>query len=41
MSFIVDKRNFVGILLMLKRNPYGLRHLNQNERSIDVYGKKV
>lgn len=46
MSFIschllLTREIFVGILLMLNRNIYDLRHLNQNERSIDVYGKKV
>lgn len=46
MSFIschllLTREIFDGILLVLKRNVYDLRHLNQHERSIDVYGKKV
>ena len=46
MSFIschllLTREIFVGIVLMPKRNDYDLRHLNQNERSINVYGKKV
>lgn len=38
---LLTREIFVGIVLMTKRNAYDLRHLNQNERIINVYGKKV
>ena len=46
MSFIschllLTREIFVGIVLIPNRNDYDLQHLNQNERSINVYGKKI